>query len=462
MSPKAERDRAKPRAAVPQQARAQRRVPLAERLRPQQLSDVVGQPQILGPLNDDGGGQLTRMLAQGTLTSLILWGPPGTGKTTIARLLAAEAGLVFVPLSALGTGVAELRVIFAEARETRAEGRGTLLFIDEIHRYNRAQQDQFLPYMEDGTVLLVGATTENPSFALNGALLSRAQVLILEKLDAQALERILQRAEAEIGYALPLTAAARSQVLSLADGDGRYLLTLAEQLTGQLAALPAGQEIGEDDLPKLLNRRAPLHDRDREGHYNLLSALHKTIRGSDPNAALYYFCRLIDGGEDPRVVARRLTRAASEDIGLADTNALAVCLNAWESFERQGTPEGELALATAVIYLATAPKSNAAYKAYGAGMRAAREGGSVLPPKTILNAPTKLMQQIGYSDGYRYDHDQPDAFSGQNYWPDNVQPQRLYKPVERGFERELQKRLDYWQQLRLQRQKAGKDDNDGR
>ncbi len=418
------------------------KVPLAEQLRPQSLADVVGQPQLLGE-----DGQLTRMLEAGTLSSLILWGPPGTGKTTIARLLAEQANLNFVQLSALGTGVAELRTIFAEAEEAIENGEGTLLFIDEIHRYNRAQQDQFLPYVENGTVLLVGATTENPSFALNGALLSRGQVLILEKLDAEALGQILARAEAYLGHRLPLNDTARESLLALADGDGRYLLTLIEQL----GALPADKPLDEKGLAKIINRRAPLHDRDREGHYNLLSALHKTIRGSDPDAALYYFCRLIDGGEDARVIARRLTRAASEDVGLADPQALAVCLNAWESFERLGSPEGELALATAVLYLATAPKSNASYKAHNEALRSAQQHGSLLPPKTILNAPTKLMKEIGYSEGYRYDHDQPDAFSGQDYWPDAMQAEQYYQPVERGFERELQKRLGYWQQLRTKR-----------
>lgn len=423
------------------------KIPLAEQLRPQSLADVVGQPQLLG-----ADGQLTRMLDAGTLSSLILWGPPGTGKTTIARLLADQAGLRFVQLSALGTGVAELRTIFAAAEQAKDEGEGTLLFIDEIHRYNRAQQDQFLPYVENGTVWLIGATTENPSFALNGALLSRCQVLILEKLDQVALEQIIARAETFIGHALPLTESAKSQLAALADGDGRYLLTLIEQL----AALPADKILDEAGLQKIINRRAPLHDRDREGHYNLLSALHKTIRGSDPDAALYYFCRLIDGGEDPRVIARRLTRAASEDIGLADPQALTLCLNAWESFERLGTPEGELALASAVIYLATAPKSNAAYNAYNDAMRMARAHGSLLPPKTILNAPTKLMKDIGYKEGYLYDHDQPDAFSGQHYWPDGMAAEQLYQPVERGFEREIQKRLGYWQQLRRQRQQENK------
>lgn len=423
------------------------KIPLAEQLRPQVLTDVVGQSQLLG---DEG--QLTRMLEAGTLSSLILWGPPGTGKTTIARLLADRAGLNFVQLSALGTGVAELRTIFAAAEEAKESGEGTLLFIDEIHRYNRAQQDQFLPYVENGTVWLIGATTENPSFALNGALLSRCQVLILEKLDAASLDQIVTRAETFIGHKLPLTDEARAQLLSLADGDGRYLLTLIEQL----AALPADKILDGEGLSKIINRRAPLHDRDREGHYNLLSALHKTIRGSDPDAALYYFCRLIDGGEDARVIARRLTRAASEDVGLADPQALTVCLNAWESFERLGNPEGELALAGAVIYLATAPKSNALYTAFKAGMQSAAEHGSLLPPKTILNGTTKLMREIGYSEGYRYDHDQPDAFSGQHYWPDAMQAEQYYQPVERGFERELQKRLGYWQQLRQKRRQEEK------
>jgi putative ATPase len=418
--------------------------PLAEILRPQRLADVAGQDHLLGP-----DGAITYMLRQGTLRSLIFWGPPGTGKTTIARLLAKEAGLDFVPLSALGTPVAELRKIFDAASDRKQDGFGTLLFMDEIHRYNRAQQDQFLPYVENGTVTLIGATTENPSFVLNGALLSRCQVLTLQRLDSGALDNIMQRAEAEIGHKLPLTDDARNFIINIADGDGRYLLSLVEQL----AALNPDKTHDVADLGRILQRRAALHDRAGDGHYNLLSALHKTIRGSDVNAALFYLARLLTGGEDPRVIARRLTRAASEDIGMADPQALTVCLNAWEAYERLGTPEGELAIVQATIYLATAPKSNAAYMAHKSVMRAAENVGSITPPKVILNAPTKLMKEEGYGDDYEYDHDAPDAFSGQNYWPAEVKPQKFYDPVERGYEREIQKRLAYWSKLRSERQK---------
>ena len=385
-----------------------------------------------------------RMVAGKRLASLILWGPPGCGKTTIARLLADATGLYFEPVSAVASGVAELRKIFDAAADRRISGQSTLLFVDEIHRFNRAQQDVLLPYVEDGTVTLVGATTENPSFELNGALLSRCQVLVLNRLDDAALEKLLQSAEAEFKRPLPLDADARAALKAMADGDGRYALVMAEEIF----ALPAGKILDAPQLAQFVQKRRPLYDKAQESHYNLISALHKSLRGSDCNAALYWFARMITGGEDPRYIARRLTRFASEDIGLADPQALPMALAAWEAYERLGSPEGELALAELVIYLATAPKSNAAYTAIKAAMRAAAEYGSLMPPKHILNAPTKLMQQIGYGDGYEYDHDTAEAFSGQNYFPDNMLRQDFYQPVERGFERDIKKRLDYWAELR--------------
>lgn len=416
--------------------------PLADRLRPRTLDEVVGQDHLLKP-----DGPLGRMVAARRLASMILWGPPGCGKTTIARLLAHSTDLHFEPLSAVFSGVADLRKVFDAARARRVAGQGTLLFIDEIHRFNRSQQDGFLPFVEDGTVTLVGATTENPSFELNAALLSRAQVFVLNRLDDAALEKLLSRAEAEMGRPLPLDADARAAVKAMADGDGRFCLNLCEELF----ALPGETVLDTNALAATIQRRAPLYDKAQEGHYNLISALHKSLRGSDTDAALYWYSRMLDGGEDPRYIARRLTRFAVEDIGLADPNALTQAIAAWEAYERLGSPEGELALAQLVIYLGTAPKSNAGYTAYKASVRAAKETGSLMPPKHILNAPTKLMKTIGYGKGYEYDHDTAEGFSGQNYFPEGMARREFYQPVERGFERDLRKRLDYWAKLRERR-----------
>ena len=413
-------------------------------MRPRALAEVVGQDHLLGP-----EGTLTRMLARGSLASLILWGPPGVGKTTIARLLAARADLHFVQLSAVFSGVADLKKAFGGcAARRRRTGEGTLLFVDEIHRFNRAQQDGFLPVVEEGTVTLIGATTENPSFALNGALLSRCQVLVLRRLDDPALDLLLTRAETELHHPLPLTPEARIALRAMADGDGRYLLNMAEQI----AALPDDTKpMDPTELSELLARRAALYDKDREEHYNLISALHKSLRGSDPDAALYWFARMLTGGEDPRYIARRLVRFAAEDIGMADPSALTQALAGWETYERLGSPEGELAIAQVVIYLGTAPKSNAIYTAFSAARAAAKATGSLMPPAHILNAPTKLMKTLGYGAGYQYDHGAEDAFSGQNYFPDGMNRERFYQPKDRGFEREISKRLAYWDKLRDER-----------
>lgn len=415
--------------------------PLADRLRPQRLEDVIGQDHVLGP-----DGPLGAMLAAGSLSSLILWGPPGVGKTTIARLLADQTKLAFVQISAIFTGVPDLRKVFEQAKLRRQTGQGTLLFVDEIHRFNKAQQDGFLPHMEDGTILLVGATTENPSFELNAALLSRAQVIVLERLGLADLERLAQRAEQELGHALPLKADAREALLEMADGDGRAALNLIEQV-----AAHKGAPLTRDQLAQRLMRRAAKYDKSGEEHYNLISALHKSVRGSDPDAALYWFARMLEGGEDPRFLARRLTRMAVEDIGLADPQAQAVCIDSWETYERLGSPEGELALANAVVYLALAPKSNGVYVAYKAARAAARDTGSLPPPLHIRNAPTRLMKDLGYGAGYAYDHDAEDGFSGQDYFPEDMKRPVFYTPPERGFERELKKRVEYFANLRSRR-----------
>lgn len=426
---------------APATAASREDAPLADRLRPVSLAEVVGQEHLTGPQ-----GAIGRMVAAGKLSSMILWGPPGTGKTTIARLLADAVGMRFISVSAVFSGVADLKKAFAEADRAAEAGKRTLLFVDEIHRFNRAQQDGFLPFVERGTVTLIGATTENPSFALNAALLSRAQVLILHRLDHAALEQLLARAEALAGP-LPLTPPARDALVASADGDGRFLLNQAETLYNAKLDAP----LDPAGLGAFLQRRVAVYDKDREGHYNLISALHKAVRGSDPQAALYYLARMLTAGEEPRFLARRLIRMAVEDIGLADPQALVQCMAAKEAYEFLGSPEGELALVQACIYLATAPKSNAGYAAMKAAWKSAKETGSLMPPANILNAPTKLMKDIGYGAGYNYDHKADDGFSGDNYWPEDMAPQTYYEPVERGFEREIAKRLEYWDKLRRER-----------
>ena len=416
--------------------------PLADRMRPESLGDVVGQDHLIG-----AAGPLGRMVANGRMKSIILWGPPGTGKTTIARLLADQSDLEFEPLSAVFSGVADLRKVFDRAKDRRSVGRGTLLFIDEIHRFNKAQQDGFLPYVEDGTVVLVGATTENPSFELNSALLSRAQVLVLNRLSDEAMDALLSRAESVEGETLPVNADARAALRAMADGDGRYLLNMAEEVF----TLSNDTVLDTKALASAVQKRMPLYDKSQDGHYNLISALHKSLRGSDADAALYWFARMLAGGEDSTYILRRLVRFASEDIGLADPQALPQSIAAWEAFDRLGSPEGELAVAQCVIYLATAPKSNASYKAEKSAKKSARETGSLMPPKHILNAPTKLMSELGYGEGYDYDHDAEDGFSGQNYFPEEMQRSRFYNPEGKGFEREIVRRLEYWDKLRREK-----------
>lgn len=423
--------------------------PLADRLRPKSLSEVVGQEHLTGQ-----DGAIGRMVAAGRLSSMILWGPPGTGKTSIARLLAAAVGLRFVAISAVFSGVADLKKIFAEARTTARAGQQTLLFVDEIHRFNRTQQDGFLPFVEDGTVTLVGATTENPSFEINAALLSRCQVLILRRLDHPALEELVRRAEGLEQRKLPTTPAAREALIASADGDGRFFLNQVETLF----SIKIEEDLGPVELSELLHRRVPVYDKDREGHYNLISALHKALRGSDPQAALYYLARMLVAGEEPLYVLRRLVRAAVEDIGLADPNALLQCLAAKEMYDFLGSPEGEIGIVQACLYLATAPKSNATYTAQKMAWRAAEETGSLMPPMHILNAPTRLMKNVGYGKGYAYDHNSDEAFSGQHYWPDGMNAQKFYEPVDRGFEARIKERLDYWNERRKQLQSNGEGD----
>ena len=422
--------------------------PLADRLRPRSLGEVVGQEHLTGP-----DGAIGRMVAAGRLASMILWGPPGTGKTSIARLLADAVGLRFVAVSAVFSGVADLKKIFAEARTAARAGQKTLLFVDEIHRFNRAQQDGFLPYVEDGTVTLVGATTENPSFEINAALLSRCQVLILRRLDHDALEELVRRAEAIEDRQLPVTQEAREALIASADGDGRFVLNQVETLF----SIEIDQPLGPAELSDLLHRRVPVYDKDREGHYNLISALHKTIRGSDPQAALYYLARMLVAGEEPLYVLRRLTRAAVEDIGMADPNALLQCLAAKEMYDFLGSPEGEIGIVQACLYLATAPKSNATYVAQKKAWSSAKETGSLMPPMHILNAPTKLMKTVGYGKGYAYDHDADEGFSGQDYWPEEMDRQTFYDPADRGFEARVKERLDYWEQQRKELQQRSAD-----
>jgi putative ATPase len=440
-------DQELPQQSVPDSAR-----PLADRLRPRVLADVVGQDHLLGV-----DAPLGRMLASQRIPSMILWGPPGCGKTTIAKLLAQDTKLFFQPLSAVFSGVADLRKAFDAAAQRRRKGQSTLLFVDEIHRFNRSQQDGFLPFVEDGTVILVGATTENPSFELNAALLSRCQVFVLRRLDDAALERLLARSEAAAGRALPLTDSARAALRAMADGDGRHMLTLADDIFALSPAPP--KPLDTADLPGVVQRRAPVYDKDREEHYNLISAVHKSLRGSDPDAALYWVSRMLDAGEDAAYILRRLTRFAVEDIGMADPQALQTAIASWETYDRLGSPEGDLAIAMLVIYLGTAPKSNATYEAHKAALVAAQQTGSLMPPKHILNAPTKLMKSIGYGDGYAYDHAEEDSFSGQHYFPDGMPRTEFYRPRETGFERDIKKRLEYWSKLRAQKQNQTKGTN---